>query len=356
MNASDDTLVNTQNNDDKNSTNKSKNQQDSKSNGKPENKKFLWFKRILTCCFFILIPVLLFTLVKHIEWQEVKDALTSYKLSILLIGLGIAACSYCVFASYDLVARKYSGHKIPVRQIIPVGIVCYAFNLNLSTWVGGIALRFRLYSRLGLDLPTITKIFSICVITNWFGYLLAAGTVFAMGMVELPEDWKIGTTALRVIGVVMLLVALAYLFACKYSKRRSITIRNHEITLPDFKLALIQAGLATLNWSLMGLLVYSLLPADKVAYSTVLGILLISSIAGVITHIPAGLGVLEAIFITLLQHEIPKSTILAALIGYRIIYFLIPLAVALVIYLTLESRAKKMRHHNEKQLSENQAE
>jgi uncharacterized membrane protein YbhN (UPF0104 family) len=315
---------------------------------KPVNKKMKWAKRILTGCFFVIIPVLLFTLIKQIEWQEVKDALASYKLSTLLIGMVIAACSYGVFASYDLIARKYANHTIPVRQIIPLGIVCYAFNLNLSTWIGGIALRFRLYSRLGLDVPTITKIFTICVITNWFGYLLVAGIIFSSGLLDLPEGWKIGTTTLRIIGFLLLAISVWYLIACKYSKRRSLHICKHKITLPSFNLAIIQAGLATLNWCLMGLIIYTLLPEGKVSYPNALGILLISSIAGVITHIPAGLGVLETIFITMLQHQVPKGTILAALIGYRIIYFLIPLSVALVIYLTLESRAKKMRQQNEK--------
>ena len=318
---------------------------------KSGKKKIVWFKRILAFCFFIIVPVLLFTLIKHIEWKEVQDALSSYKRSTLLIGMAIAACSYFTFASYDLIAKRYTNHSLPAKHIIPLGIVCYAFNLNLSTWIGGIALRFRLYSRLGLEISTITRIFTICVITNWFGYLIVAGLIFLSGLVELPDNWKIGTTALRIIGAVFFAIAIFYLLACKYAKHRSVHIFHHKITLPDFHLAVAQAGLATLNWLLMGLLIFILLPEGKVAYPTVLGILLISSIAGVITHIPAGLGVLETIFITLLQHQIPKSTILAALIGYRIIYFLIPLAIALVIYLTLESRAKKMRVHNEKNKS-----
>src|SRR5690606_16812175 len=98
-----------------------------------------------------------------------------------------------------------------------------------------------------------------------------------------------------------------------------------------------------LNWSLMGLIIFILLPEGGVTYPTVLGILLLSSIAGVITHIPGGLGVLETIFITMLQHQLSKGSILAALIGYRIIYFLIPLAIALIIYLIIESQAKKLR-------------
>lgn len=313
------------------------------------NKTVTWLKRILTVFFFVLVPVLLFTLVKQIEWNEVKEALISYQVTTLLTGVGIALFSYCVFASYDLIGKKYTQHAIPARQIIPLGFVCYAFNLNLSSWVGGIALRYRLYSRLGLDVSTITKILSMNLITNWLGYLFLGGAIFALALIDLPDHWKIGTTTLRIIGLAMLAVATFYLLACKFSKRRSVRFFRHKISLPESNLSFIQASLAILNWSLMGLLIFTLLPDGKVSYPTVLGILLIGAIAGVITHIPAGLGVLETIFITLLQHQLPKSTILAALIGYRVMYFLIPLAIAILIYFILEGRAKKMRQRNQQQ-------
>ena len=305
----------------------------------PKSSKWVWAKRIMTVLCFILVPVLVFMLVKNLDWQEVKHALSSYKMSTLLVGAGIVAASYLTFASYDLLAKRYIGHEVPSRQVLPLAFVCYAFNLNLGSWVGGIALRYRLYSKLGLDVPAITKILSLCLITNWLGYLFVAGTLFAMGLPALPEGFKIGSTGLQIIGVVIILLGLAYLAACRFSKKRTWTIRKQEILLPSFKMALTQACLGALNWSLMGLLVWSLLP-EKVGYPTILAILLISSIAGVITHIPAGLGVLETIFITLLQGQYSKGALLAALIAYRALYFLLPLAIACVVYLVLEKRTR----------------
>ncbi len=184
--------------------------------------------------------------------------------------------------------------------------VCYAFNLNLSSWVGGIALRYRLYSRLGLDVSTITRILSLSLITNWLGYMLLAGFVFSMRFLELPKEWSIGTTTLQLIGFGLLAVCFAYLLACRFSKKRSWTIRDQEFNLPSMKQALMQASLGALNWSLMAAVIYTLLP-DKAFYPAILGVLLISSIAGVITHIPAGLGVLETVFITLLAHQFSKG-------------------------------------------------
>lgn len=308
-----------------------------------------WAKRAFTLFFFIAVPALLFTLMKNLDWNEVMHALESYKLSTLALGFVIAAGSYLTYCCFDVLARRYTEHKLAVKQIIPVTFVCYAFNLNLSSWVGGIALRYRLYSRLGLDVPTITRILSLSLITNWLGYMLLAGFVFAGDFVDLPEGWKIGDTTLQLIGFVLLAVCLAYFLACRFSKKRTWTIRKQQFVLPSLNQAMRQALLGALNWGLMALLIYVLLP-EKAFYPAVLGILLISSIAGVIAHIPAGLGVLETVFITLMQHQFSKGQLLAALIGYRVIYFLIPLMIALVVYVVLEKRAKAMRLRNEGQL------
>lgn len=306
------------------------------------SRKLAWLKRGVTLFFFILIPVLLFSMIKNVEWQEVKEALQSYSLPTLLAGAGITLASYLVFSSYDLLGRYYTGHKLKVSQVLPTAFVCYAFNLNLGAWVGGIALRYRLYSRLGLSVATVTRVLSISLLANWVGYMILAGTVFSLRLMELPENWAIGTTTLQLIGFALLAVSLAYLLACRFSSKRIWRWRDHEIELPSLRLALMQATLGAVNWSLMAALIYLLLP-EEAFYPSILGILMVSSIAGVVTHIPAGLGVLEAVFLALLQHQIPAGTLLAALIGYRAVYFLFPLAIALIMYLVLEKRAKAMR-------------
>ncbi|WP_236185988.1 lysylphosphatidylglycerol synthase domain-containing protein [Pseudomonas juntendi] len=304
-----------------------------------------WAKRVLTVAFLILIPVLLYQLARNLDWNEVRQSLLAYKPGTLVVGLAIAVCSYLTFASYDLLARAYTGHQLPARQVLPVAFVCYAFNLNFTTWVGGVALRYRLYGRLGLDTPTITRILTLGLLTNWMGYMLLAGSVFALGLVELPGNWAVGTTGLRLIGVLLLAITAAYLLACGLAKKRTWRWREHEVTLPTLRLALCQVALGASNWALMALLIYWLLPGDAF-YPAILGILLISCVAGVVAHIPAGLGVLEAVFLALLHGQMAQGTLVAALLGYRTLYYLIPLVVAIVTYLVLEKRAKAMRQRD----------
>jgi len=305
-----------------------------------------WGKRLLTLLFIVLIPVLLFLLARNLDWNEVRQSLVAYKPSTLIIGLGLALCSYLTFASYDLLARAYTGHHLPARQVLPIAFVCYAFNLNFTTWVGGVALRYRLYGRLGLDTATITKILTLGLLTNWMGYMLLAGTVFALRLVKLPESWAVGVTGLQLIGFLLLGIALAYLLACGFAKRRTWRVREHEITLPSLRLALCQVALGASNWALMAALIYWLVP-DDLFYPSVLGILLISCVAGVVAHIPAGLGVLEAVFLALLHGQLGQGTLVAALLGYRTLYYLIPLLLAVITYLVLEKRARAMRQRGE---------
>jgi hypothetical protein len=300
------------------------------------------WKRPLTLAFFLLLIVLFTMLARRIDWSEVIDTLGDFKVRTLIIAAGLTLASFLVYACFDVIGSTYIRQNLGWRQILPVGIISYAFNLNLSSWVGGIAMRYRLYSRMGVSTGNIGKIIGLSLATNWLGYMALAGAVFSSGLVKLPPGWKLSSDALQGTGVLLLLLSVTYLLACRFSRRRSWTVRGIELNLPSLPMALLQLLLGALNWSLMAAVIFTLLP-KQLDYPVVLGVLLISSIAGVITHIPAGLGVLEAVFIALLQHQVSRGGLLAGLIGYRAIYFIVPLLIALVMYLLVEAKAKALR-------------
>ena len=112
---------------------------------------------------------------------------------------------------------------------------------------------------------------------------------------------------------------------------------------------MLQLCLGAANWSLMAALIFWLLP-EGASYTSVLGVLLISCMAAVVAHIPAGLGVLEAVFLALLQHQYSQASLIAALLTYRVLYYLLPLMLASVTYLVLEKRAKALRKQGEQRI------
>lgn len=299
-----------------------------------------WLKSALTLGFFIAVAALLYRMLRDIDWQQVLETLRGYDLITLFSGVAIAASSYLVFSSYDLLGRHYTRHYLAVRQVVSLAFVCYAFNLNFGALLGGVGMRYRLYRRLGLNFSTITGILGISVVANWSGYMLVAGVLFSFGMINVPPSWNISPFFLQILGYCLLALSLGYLFACRFSRRRSLQWRSYRMSLPGFRLAILQVMLGALNWSLMALLIYSLLP-PQAFYPSVMAGLMMSSFAGVVTHIPGGLGVLEVVFVALLSDQIAKSELLAALIAYRAIYFLLPLSIALILYLFMEKAGKK---------------
>jgi hypothetical protein len=309
-------------------------------------------KKILTWLFFMAVAVLLVVYAHKVDWQEVWGVIRDYNRTALLSAVALVVVSYLLYGCYDLLGRAYCGHKLAKRQVMLVSFICYAFNLTLSTWVGGIGMRYRLYSRLGLPSGTITRIFSLSITTNWLGYILLGGVIFSIGVVDLPTHWYIRDTTLRMIGGGLLLMIAVYLWACAFAKRRHLTIKGQKLVLPSWRFALLQMLISSANWMAMGAIIWLLL-AQEVNYFFVLGVLLVSSIAGVIVHIPAGIGVLEAVFIALLAGEqTSQGSIIAALLAYRMLYYFIPLALATVAYLLLESRAKKLKAKNQKAMAE----
>jgi uncharacterized membrane protein YbhN (UPF0104 family) len=299
-----------------------------------------WARRGLTLAFFALVAWLLVQGAREIAWAEVGRALRERPLSSLVPAAAVAALSYLVYSTYDLLGRHYAGHTLPTRRVLALTFVSYAFNLNLGSLVGGIGFRHRLYSRLGLKDGQISRIIAFSMLTNWSGYLLLAGAAFLLGRIEIPEDWALGADTLRVVGALLVALAVAYLLLCTFSPRREWAVRGHTIDLPSGRVAGLQLLVSSLNWSLIALVCFLLLQR-AVPYGTVLAVLLIAAVAGLLTHVPGGLGVIEAVFVALLGNQVPPNDLLAGLLAYRGVYYLAPLVVALVVYFSIEGRISR---------------
>jgi len=300
-----------------------------------------WLKRGATGIFFGLIAWLLISQARTIDWGEVLTSLQAYPLTSVGLAALLAVSSFSLYSCFDLLGRRYTGHTLGTATVMTVTFVSYVFNLNLGSLVGGVAFRYRLYSRLGLDTGLITRVMTFSMLTNWIGYLLLGGLVFALMPPALPEDWPIRAGHLRFIGMGLVLVALGYVALCAFASRRQWTVRGHEIDLPSARLAALQLSMGASNWLLMSGIVFVLLQ-QRIEFPLVVSVLLLAAVAGVITHIPAGLGVLEAVFVALLSYNMPQPAILAALVAYRVIYYLAPLCIATVVFLVMEAQARQL--------------
>ncbi|MGE0329100.1 MAG: lysylphosphatidylglycerol synthase domain-containing protein [Ramlibacter sp.] len=299
-----------------------------------------WAMRGLAALFVGFIGWMLYQYARDIEWSRVDDAVRALPAPVLALAAALAACSHLLYSTFDLLGRHYTGHKLSAPMVMGVTFTSYAFNLNLGSIVGGVGLRFRLYSRLGLRGGAITRVLSMSLLTNWLGFLVLAGAVFALFPLPLPAQWQIGNGALRITGLVLLAAAMAWGALVTLSPRREFTVLGKRLPLPGPRMTLLQLAMSCANWMLIAGIIWVLLQG-QVAYTTVLAVYLLAAIAGVVTYIPAGLGVLEAVFVMLLGKQLGEPELLGALLAYRAVYYLGPLLAAAVMYAVMETRARR---------------
>lgn len=297
-------------------------------------------RRLLTVAFLLLVAALLLRYAQAVDWREVGASIAAYPRPRLALAAAAALLAYLVYCHLDVLARAYTGHPLGYWRVLGISLVCYAFNLNLGGMVGGIGFRYRLYSRAGLRMSTISRIVVFVIGGNWSGFLLLAGLALALDPLPLPPGWEIGARALRIAGVGMVVAETGWLLMCAFSPRRSWTLRGHRIELPSLRMALYQLALASASWLAIASILYLLMPG-QIGFLTVAGVLALSVVANVITHIPANVGVLEAVFVAMLSAHAPPEQILAAVLTYRALFYIGPLLLALVAYLLFEGHARR---------------
>src|SRR5690349_16334464 len=108
-------------------------------------------KRVATWSFFALVAWLLVTQARTIDWPGVLRAVGDIPLPALLSALLLAACSFALYSTYDLLGRHMTQHGLGTGTVMGITFISYAFNLNLGSLIGGVAFRYRLYSRHGLS-------------------------------------------------------------------------------------------------------------------------------------------------------------------------------------------------------------
>jgi len=297
-------------------------------------------RRVLVAGFLLVAAWLLWRYVRGIDWREVGAAIAGYPRSRLAWAAAASLLAYALYCGFDVLARAYTGHRLPLRRVLPIAFVCYAFILNLGGTVGGFGFRYRLYSHAGLGLATIARVAAFAVASTWSGLLLLGGLALVFDPLPLPPAWGIAAHGLRAVGVAMLVMLGTWLAMCAFSPRRRWSPRGHEIELPSPTIALLQLALASASWLAIATILYLLMP-DGVRYLTVAGVLLLSVLANLVIRVPANLGVLEAVFLAMLGPQLGPPQILAALLTYRALFHIGPLLLALGIYLLLEADGRR---------------
>jgi uncharacterized membrane protein YbhN (UPF0104 family) len=274
---------------------------------------------------------LLYQTLRGYDLREVMGAIAATPANRLLAALLLASLGYLNFTGYDLLGLRYIGKPLPYRRTAFASFVASAVGHTLGhNWLTGGSVRFRFYSAWGLSMGDVAAMMAFCVFSFWVGFATLVGVVFTAMPPAVRAAPAASPVLLRSLGVVTL-AALAGYLALAASRKGRLTIRGREFRLPPPRLALGQMVVGGLDLVLASVTIYVLLPAGVAAsYPAFLGNYLIGIVAGLASQVPGGLGVLEWVLLALLAPGAAAPAVLGSLLVFRVIYRLVPLALAAV--------------------------
>jgi uncharacterized membrane protein YbhN (UPF0104 family) len=251
-----------------------------------------------------------------------------------LLALAGTAASFITLGLIESLAVAHSDTvRLPRRAVMTTAFVANAFSQSVGlALLTGSAVRLRAYARRGLDTAAVTRISAFVTLTITLG-LLACG---AVALLASREPLRIADTVLpvRTVGAVLALVVIAYVIWSGTTRRDHEVGKRWPLQRAGTRVALAQLVLSSLDWVVTGTVLFAVLPAAAgLHYGAMLRTYLVAQTVGMASHVPGGAGVFEAVVLTLAVTGAPsqRAALIAGLVMFRVVYYLVPLVSALVV-------------------------
>jgi phosphatidylglycerol lysyltransferase len=286
--------------------------------------------------FAAAVGFLVYTAGKY-EMEHIWAGLRDIPAWRVVAAVALSGLSYLALTLYDILGLRHLGHPLPLRHAMFVSFVAHSFSNNVGVaFLSGGSLRLRMYSSLGMEVGDVLRLIAFCNLTFVIGFVAMGGLLLVGLPPFLIHPLPLGDATLQLIGTAMLLAVCAYLLIA--SRRGSVRISGYTVSLPSLWMSLSQMLAASLDWIITGLILYVLLPYGAVPFGVFTGIFLAAHVAGIASNVPGGLGVFEATLLLLLAPFVREPVILGAILLYRIVYYVLPLALGVVLFCVHEAR------------------
>jgi glycosyltransferase 2 family protein len=292
---------------------------------------------VLSLVIIVVAAVVLYHILRDIDLDELVDAIEATDWRTLIIAGLFVAAAYLTLTFYDLFALRTIGrYDVPYRIAALGSFTSYAVghNVGASVFSGG-AVRYRIYSAWGLSVVDVTKICFVAGLTFWLGNaaMLGLGVLYAPQQASDIDQLPIGLN--RILAILILFVLGAYI-AWVWVKPRVIGREGWKVSLPGGSLTLVQILIGILDLSFCALAMYMLVPDEPhLGFIPVAVIFVAATLLGFASHAPGGLGVFDATMMVALW-QFDKEDLLAGLLLFRLLYYIIPFALSLLILGTRE--------------------
>lgn len=305
------------------------------------NKVLSILKVIFAISLFIFVVFTLYRELAHINLKEtiyaIRD-LNSVWLIVLFLSGGTAIL---ILSMYDVILARSLNLKVSLPKAIRIGYIVNALNAVLGFGgVIGASVRFILYKDTAEDKKELLHSISVVLISMLTGLsmlsILVVFHVFDVKHIFNPFPW---------IKWVMYIAALFLPIFIISTIIRPVN-KKHKL------IGLYCTIVSSIEWIIAALVLYMSLytVGVQVNLSVFIGIFVISALSGLISFIPGGFGTFDLIVLLGLKSlNVPEEKIVLALLLYRLVYYLFPVLIALILA-TFEFRDTAKRYWDDSKL------
>lgn len=303
-----------------------------------------WIGLLLGAGIVAISVAVLVHLLRDIEPAQILTALKERRGQDLVLAAGFIVLAYVTLTFYDLFALQTIGARhIPYRIAALASFASYAIGHNIgATAFSGGAIRYRIYSSQGLSVVDVAKICFVTGLTFWLGNL----TVLGFGMAYVPQAAsaidQLPAWCNRAVGIAALGVVAGYI-AWVYREPRLVGRRDWTLTLPAGPSTLLQVAIGVVDLACCSMAMYLLMPGDPpVGFMTFAVVFVSATLLGFASHAPGSLGVFDAAMLVAFMH-FAKEDLVAGLLLFRLLYFIVPFALALTVMAIRETMMMMLR-------------
>lgn len=283
--------------------------------------------------------------VRSVDYANVMSAVHATPDMHILMAVLFTGFSYLALTEYDASSLRYAEAKVARGTVLLTSFVAYALSntIGLGPLSGG-AVRLRLYTAAGLDPATIARVVVFNAASFALGMCFFGALGLLWGAAEVAPLLRVPSVVLQVLAGAMLAGLFAFLWVC--SNRRVLSFEftfgrrwRWSLKLPPFGLAVRQLVISAVELCASAAVLWFLLPPNQLSLPTFIAFYAIAIAAGIVSHVPGGVGVFEAVMLLSSRSEVPSDAMLGALLLNRGIYYVLPLVLATFTLVIFELRS-----------------
>src|SRR5215475_8881809 len=305
-------------------------------------KKWIGWKRLGVAASLLIIALAVRTLVhtlKGVDTGVILTALTDIPPGHIALAALCVVCAFCTLTFYDFFALRTIGKKHVPYRIAALSAFCsysIGHNLGATVFTGG-AIRFRIYSDYALNAIDVAKICFLSGLTFWLGNLVVLGIGMAYHPSAASEMDLLPAELNRLIALGCLAgIVIYFVWLMTGKERRQLGQNGWKVVLPSARLTLVQVLIGVVDLGFCATAMYLLVPATPhIDFMSLAVVFILATLLGFASHAPGSIGVFDAAMLVALP-QFGREQLLATLLVFRVLYFIIPFCISISIMGTRE--------------------